>query len=66
MQWYWRLIASYAENFRAEDVGDGAKELCKNWFYKIYSIRELVPRVYVVNYIIICMRVKGANNVLVG
>lgn len=33
-----------AENFRAEDVGDGAKELCKNWFYKIYSIRELVPR----------------------
>ncbi|XP_058210972.1 uncharacterized protein LOC131323282 [Rhododendron vialii] len=50
------VICSLTENFEAKDICVDAKEICSNWFFKIGSIRELLPRIYLELAILPCWR----------
>lgn len=49
-------ICSLPENFQASDICYDAKETCNNWFCKIGSIHELLPRIYLELAILPCWR----------
>eukprot|EP01087_Luapelamoeba_hula_P008608 TRINITY_DN2164_c0_g1_i2.p1 TRINITY_DN2164_c0_g1~~TRINITY_DN2164_c0_g1_i2.p1 ORF type:complete len:988 (-),score=189.50 TRINITY_DN2164_c0_g1_i2:79-3021(-) len=49
-------------NFSPKDIPDTARETCRNWFFKIASIRELLPRFYVELCIIKCYAFLAQNS----
>ncbi|OWM81289.1 VPS35 endosomal protein sorting factor-like isoform X2 [Punica granatum] len=50
------FLCSLPASFRADDVGLDAKETCNNWFCKIGSVKELLPRIYLELALLPCWR----------
>ncbi|KAK4753037.1 hypothetical protein SAY87_021835 [Trapa incisa] len=50
------FLFSLPVNFQANDVCLDAKETCNNWFCKIGSIKELLPRIYLELALLPCWR----------
>ena len=44
------------DNFNSHDIRESAKATCRNWFFKVASIRELVPRLYLEFALLDCVR----------
>ncbi|KAJ0242181.1 Uncharacterized protein HA466_0206780 [Hirschfeldia incana] len=50
------LICTLPNNFQASDICLEARETCYNWFCKVGSVRELLPRIYLELAILPCWR----------
>ncbi|XP_050216619.1 uncharacterized protein LOC126667645 [Mercurialis annua] len=50
------FLCTLPENFKANDICSDAKETCNNWFCKVGSIRELLPRIYLELALLPCWR----------
>lgn len=55
-------LVCHTDNFSPKDVPEVARETCRNWFFKIASIRELLPRIYVEMAIIKCYAFLSQNS----
>ncbi|XP_019090742.1 PREDICTED: UPF0505 protein-like isoform X2 [Camelina sativa] len=50
------VICSLLNDFQASDICLEARETCHNWFCKVGSVRELLPRIYLELAILPCWR----------